>query len=403
LTANTNTKWICCQLGAREHYAVARALHRHHSLDLLLTDAWIAPKNPLGRLKPSLYARFHAELAAASVYASNLGSITFELRAKLAGLCKWARIIARNEWFQKVAVAKLSGLRPVDTSRTLMAYSYAALKPFKWARARGWRTVLGQIDPGPPEERIIAKLYDEDPLQRGTWQRPPLQYWSAWREECTLADRIVVNSRWSREALVAEGIPAEKIRIVPLAYDEPNIGSYQREYPAAFSPTRPLRALFLGQINLRKGIGPLFDAIRLSRGQPIEFSFVGPIQISIPPDLRDDPQVRWVGPVSREETDRFYRNADIFLFPTFSDGFGLTQLEAQAWKLPILATTYCGDVVKDGRNGWLLLEATPWNIAAILRSCLANPARLQELSDHSETSKRFGLARIGEQWLNVFD
>ena len=122
--------------------------------------------------------------------------------------------------------------------------------------------------------------------------------------------------------------------------------------------------LFLGQINLRKGIGPLLDAIRLLRGEPIEVSLVGPIQISIPSDLRDDPQVRWVGPVPHEHTARFYRDADVFLFPTFSDGFGLTQLEAQAWKLPIVATKFCGNVVEDGRNGWLLPEVSPCAIAA---------------------------------------
>lgn len=248
MRGTTSTRWICCQLGAREHYAVARALHQQYSLDLLLTDAWIPPKNPLGRLEPNLHARFHAELAAASAYASNLAGIGFELRAKFTGLRNWARIIARNEWFKKLAVARLSQLSPIDTPRTLMAYSYAALKPFRLARVRGWRTVLGQIDPGPLEEQIIAKLYDEAPLQSGTWQRAPMQYWSAWREECMLADRIVVNSRWSREALLAERIPAEKIRIVPLAYDQPNVGSFEREYPEAFGPARPLRALFLGQM-----------------------------------------------------------------------------------------------------------------------------------------------------------
>ena len=40
-------KWICCQIGARERYAVARALHQHRALDLLLTDAWVRPHSVL--------------------------------------------------------------------------------------------------------------------------------------------------------------------------------------------------------------------------------------------------------------------------------------------------------------------------------------------------------------------
>ena len=82
---------------------------------------------------------------------------------------------------------------------------------------------------------------------------------------------------------------------------KPNDG-FRRKYPAKFTFSRPLRVLFLGQINLRKGIGPLLDAVRALRGEPIEFLFVGPIQISIPPDLRDDRQVRWVGSVPRSRS-----------------------------------------------------------------------------------------------------
>ena len=272
------TRWICCQLGAREHYAVARALHLHKALDLLVTDAWITAANPLGKIKPSLRARFHDDLAKASVYAPNSAGIAFELKATVVGLRNWARIIARNGWFQKMAVARLSRVEHANASRTIMAYSYAALEIFKLARVRGWRTVLGQIDPGPVEDRLVAKLYDENSVQRGRFERPPARYWSSWREECALADRIVVNSLWSQECLVSEGVPAAKIRVVPLAYELPmQRAMFRRAYPVNFTTSRPLRVLFLGQINLRKGVGPLLDAIRLLQGEPIEFIFVGPI------------------------------------------------------------------------------------------------------------------------------
>jgi glycosyltransferase involved in cell wall biosynthesis len=401
---NFDPGWICCQLGAREHYAVARALHQHHALHLLLTDAWVRPENLLGKLEPGLRARFHTELGAANVFAPNSSNIAFELRAKLAGLRDWRLIIARNDWFQKVAVARLSRMRSANTPSTLMAYSYAALNIFKLARARSWRTVLSQIDPGPPEERIVASLYEENAVHCGSWRPAPRGYWSSWREECALADRIVVNSAWSQAALLDEGIPPEKIKVVPLAYDEQNaVGTFQRNYPAVFTPSRPLRVLFLGQINLRKGIGPLLDAIRLLREEPIEFTFVGPIQLSIPADLREGPKVRWVGSVPREDTAKFYRDADVFLFPTFSDGFGLTQLEAQAWKLPIVASKFCGGVVEHGRNGWLLPDVTSCAIATAIRRCRADPARLQELSARSAFTERFALTRIGEQWLHVLE
>ncbi len=396
-------RWICCQIGAREHYAVARALHRRRALDLLLTDAWVRPGSLLGMLKPGLAARFHADLATANVHAPNAGNIAFELRAKLAGLDNWPLMIARNDWFQKAAVARLSRER-ADSPRTVMAYSYAALEIFRLARARGWRTVLGQIDPGPPEERIVARAYEQDPDQRRNWQPPTQHYWSNWRQECALADRIVVNSHWSSTALIEEGVPAAKIRIVPLGFDNSqDNATFQREYPAKFNDARPLQVLFLGQINLRKGVGPLLETIRLLRGEPVEFMFVGPLQISLPRDMYENPQVRWVGPVPRRDTAKFYRNADVLLFPTLSDGFGLTQLEAQAWKLPIIATKFCGDVVEDGRNGWLLPDVTAGAIAQALRRLLADPSQLQRFSEHSTLAEQYSFARVGERWLRVFE
>src|SRR5262245_10737637 len=85
----TVSPWICCQIGGREHYAVARALHRHSALRLLITDAWVRPGNPLGSLNGGLQARFHPELGRADVYGPAVRSIAFELRARYAVQAGW--------------------------------------------------------------------------------------------------------------------------------------------------------------------------------------------------------------------------------------------------------------------------------------------------------------------------
>jgi glycosyltransferase involved in cell wall biosynthesis len=177
----------------------------------------------------------------------------------------------------------------------------------------------------------------------------------------------------------------------------------ERQYPKRFTAERPLRVLFLGQINLRKGVGPLLEAARLLREETVEFWMVGPIQIDVPANLRDNAKFLWAGAVPRGAAAEFYRNADVFLFPTFSDGFGLTQLEAQSWQLPVIASKFCGEVVEDGRNGCVLEEVSAKAIADALRRCLAEPGRLGEFARHAVTGERFGLKRIGEQLLGVFD
>jgi len=368
----------------------------------------VAPGNVLGNFRRGLRERFHDDLADARVRHSTLRLLTLEAWARIRGLRGWERILARNEWFQQQAAKRLRDYGtagPRDC--VLFGYSYAARDIFRFAKRRGWRTVLGQIDPGPPEERIVAALHSENPRWQADGQIAPPLYWEHWREECALADRIVVNSPWSERALLEEGVPPEKLRVVPLAYEPPaEAAGFSRQYPERFTAQRPMRVLFLGQVNVRKGMGPLLEAMRrllTDEGHlPIEFWFVGPIQIQVPEDLRHCPQIRWVGPVARGATASFFRDADVFLFPTFSDGFGLTQLEAQAWKLPVIASKSCGEVVDDGKNGVLLKEVSSGAIAEALRRCLTAPASLRDFSARAVSREQFGLSRIGQAMVGMF-
>lgn len=440
ISAPTNVQWICCQLGAREHYAVPRSLLVAGQRCHLLTEAWVQPGNALGNLKRNLRERYNPDLATIMVHAWNTWSIAFELAARVRRLSGWPLILTRNRWFQKQAVRcledggwkKEDGSARIEDGRSKMgdrgpqarssnsylqsstpvvfAYSYAALEIFRWAKRQGWCTVLGQIDPGPSEERIVSRLYKESgwKMEYGRWEQAPEQYWADWREECKLADRIVANSAWSQSALIEEGIPADKIRVVPLAYSDKTDRRSKiegrrgkREYPERFTADRPLRVLFLGQINLRKGVEPLLEAARLLRDEPIEFWMVGPIQIDVPAGLHESPKFRWTGPVPRSAAAEYYQEADVFLFPTFSDGFGLTQLEAQSWQLPVIASKFCGEVVEDGRNGWVLREVSASAIADALRGCLAQPARLRECGRNSMVGERFKLSEVGMSWVNT--
>ena len=68
------------------------------------------------------------------------------------------------------------------------------------------------MDPGAEEERSVAAEAARVPQLAGDWQAAPPEYWAFWREECELADRIVVNSEWSREGLIRGGIPSKRYR-----------------------------------------------------------------------------------------------------------------------------------------------------------------------------------------------
>jgi len=384
------------QLGAREHYAIPRALHAKGVLTGLFTDVWVPPANPLGLLKRALQQRFHPELANARVTAANFPMMRFEVQTWIRGMRDWNQIMARNDWFQQLSLRVLEREKGAFTKpTTIFAYSYAALAAFRFAKASGLRTVLGQIDAGPEMSRIVSELRGRHPDFSGRGSTPPPAYWNHWREECALADAIVVNSEWSRNALAVAGIDSAKVQIIPLAYQPPGAAvAFQRGYPSGFTRERPLRVLFLGQVNLAKGIVPVLEAADRLRNEPVEFYIVGPMLVRVPEGWLRQPQIRWCGPVSRAEVAAQYQSADVFLFPTFSDGFGLTQLEAQAWKLPIIASKFCGNVVKDGVNGFLLPELTVEAIVNSLRRCLEQPALLSKLSNASFVAPEFQMDNV---------
>ncbi len=390
--------WFCVQLGAREHYAVPRALHQQCRLAGLITEAWARPGAvdclPLSRLLGRLRERFHPELATARVADFTASWLLFEARHR-RNLQGWDLIMERNRWFQRRVVTALqSAVRHrqvalADSRRVLFAYSYAALEPFRWAKAQGWTTVLGQIDPGPVEAELVAAEHQRQPGLASQWQAPPPTYWTDWRAECELADAIVVNSEWSREGLASGGVPTEKVHVVPLIYENAATAVPPKAYPDRFSGARPLRVLFLGQVNLRKGAARVLEAARRLRGEPIEWWLIGPQDFEPSATELADPHLRWVGPVRRGEVERYYDEADVFLFPTLSDGFGLTQLEAQARRLPVIASRHCGTVVHDGENGFLLPDVSSEAIAAVVLECVRNPTRLAAMSICSQVAGEF--------------
>jgi len=346
------------------------------------------------------------------VNAFNSSLILFEMLARARGLRGWAKIVARNSWFQRKVVSALTSLAAgapakaadfrlqTSDSPVLLSYSYTALDPFRYAKAHGWKTLLVQIDPGPEEEAIVAEETARVPDLAAGWQPAPPEYWASWREECKLADRVVVNSEWSREGLIRGGIPGEKLSVIPLAYEGEGPQDYgttrlqRRTYPDRFTSERPLRVLFLGQINLRKGIARLLAAARILRDEPVEFWMVGPMQIANASAIGDAGRVKWFGPATREQAAQYYRNADVFILPTLSDGFAITQLEAQAYGLPVIASKFCGTAVESGVDGIILEEPTAACIAAAVRDCIADTDRLQKLAAASRVRDRFTIEAL---------
>lgn len=396
-------KWTCLQLGSREHYAIPRALRLDQSLECLLTDVWVPQGNGfevlLGKFKPAFSQRRHDAIPDQLVQSNSLGLLAHELiAAKFCGKAGWELILSRNRWFQEWALRQLDGTL-LGSTDVLFSYSYTAAQPFRCARKAACKKILGQIDPGPLHYDWVAEKTAAYRHLEYPGQSPPKEYWEAWRDEIDMSDRILVNSAWSAKLLTDAGVPAAKLTEIPLAYEAPAPEMTAMEMSRtskaeSFTPSRPLRILFLGQVTLTKGIGQFFDAIRMLSGASIEFTFAGHIGVRIPDDLRGAPHIRFLGPVDRRRCRELYAACDMFILPTLSDGFAITQLEAQAQGVPVLASPYCGQVVDHGQNGWLLKEVSPEAIAAAVESILLHPDEIARITANCRVAHRFTLEAL---------
>ncbi len=390
------TQVLVSQIGAREHYAIACALRDQAVLAAMVTDFWV-PKKHWFRFIPGLTRlrdRYLISLASVMVLAPNIRMLSFELRQRIIKRRGWSVNMARNTLFQKFAISKFDKLAKQHSELALFSYSYAARDLFNDAKKRGWETMLGQIDPGPEEEKIVAAEHERYPELGSRWQPAPAEYWKSWRQEVDLADVVIVNSEWSKQCLIKEGVAAGKLQVIPLVYESKASYCNDTAHEKSNHTDVVFQVLFLGQINLRKGVARLLEAMRLLRDEPIQLTLAGPCEID-PSSWADLPNVEWLGSVPRSEVGRLYEEADVFILPTLSDGYAITQLEALSRGLPVIASAHCGAAVDHGVNGWILADLEPKTIAEAITH-----ARVENIKPVS-TESSFTLDELGQSLVDL--
>ena len=425
-----SSRWICCQIGAREHYAVARALRRAKRPTELYTDFWasqsvrsIASKSPV-KFAQALAARFHHELIgdseagkgmspAVSIHSWNMRSLAWEWGAR-----RKSKAASGGAYFGFIEVGKRFSIRvrealnqrtDLGADTILFAYDTGALETMEWCRARanGIKCVLNQMDPSRVEVDLVkaeAKLWPG-------WESQPVEvpeaYFQRRQNEWALADRIVVNSEFSRKALLQQGVSAHKLVVIPLCYEtaenrsDVEIGN-QKGQDGLAKAGQPLRVLFLGQVILRKGIQYLMAAAKQLERENIHFDVVGSIGISKEAIASAPRNMTFHGRTPRDQAAVWYRKSDVFVLPTLSDGFAITQLEAMAHGLPVVATPCCGEVVTDGTDGFVVPARDADALVKVFQRYLTSP---QVLSDQSQAAhakaKQFTVGRLAENLVKL--
>ncbi len=395
--------WYCAQIGAREHYAVARALHKNGRLAALYTDFWAGPatrrileqtrklklesRNGAARALRSLAARYHPDLANAPVKSWNARSLAGEVRQRRRNNADtYGQFIETGAAFATRIRETLKRRTDLNPESIFFSYDTGALEAMEWCRDRGVKCILNQMDPNRVEVALVRaeeKLWPDWTTQSGEVSEA---YFSRREQEWSLADIVMVNSDFCREALIQQGVPRAKLAVVPLCFEagggeaRPVEDDRQKMKVHRRQSGGELRILFLGQVILRKGVQYLMQAAKLLEQEPVRFDSVGPVGISDSAVALAPKNMVFHGRTSRDQVADWYRQSDVFVLPTLSDGFALTQLEAMSHGLPVVATPNCGAVVSDGVDGFIVPARNAGALAKTFLQYLNEPELIRDQS-----------------------
>lgn len=389
--SHTDREWVVTQIGARQHYAVARAIHAEGRLRQLYTDAWCSRGHAVFRALPDPFRSFanrhHPGLPKEAVTAFNLQAFKHRINWKLLPSDSDA---ARYQHHVEVGRAfgndvrrdlKRQGVAPDDL--IFFGYDTGCLEVLEWFQGTDGLAIVDQIDPGRVEKKIVLDEIEQWPgwATKAPVLHPP--HYERIEAEWDLASVIMVNSEWSRDALVQQGVPSSKIEIIPIAYEPSDDRSVS---PSGSSPGGPFRVLWLGSVILRKGIQYLVEAARHLPTDSLQIDVVGPLGITDEAVQSAPSNMTFHGRVPRDEVTEWYRQSDVFVLPTLSDGFAITQLEAMANGLPVIATSRCGKVVEDGVNGRIVPAQDADALARAIDDLAAHPERLRTMKSRAQST-----------------
>lgn len=169
------------------------------------------------------------------------------------------------------------------------------------------------------------------------------------QKEVELADHIFVASSMSEKSLIDIGVTPGKISVIP--YGAPV--EYFQPQPK-LDPT--FRVLYTGRLSPRKGAHYLLQAWKELKLPSAELLIVGSNMMPSNWFKIYQDYCRHVPSVSHMALNQYYCEADVLVFPSLVEGFGMVITEAMACGIPVITTpnTAGPDLITDGVEGFIV-------------------------------------------------
>jgi glycosyltransferase involved in cell wall biosynthesis len=218
--------------------------------------------------------------------------------------------------------------------------------------------------------RIVGFVHHPLALETGLGHAEAARYAALEARLWPLLRGVICPSAATARAIETAGVDAQRIAVAPPGTARPAMAIHR-------SPGAAVRLLAVGTLTARKGHALLIEALAQLRDAAWTLVCAG--------SLERDPQaaarvrvavaahgftdrVRFAGELSTTELVREYEAADVFVLPSFHEGYGMAYAEALAHGLPIVATT--AGAIPDTVPAQAALFVPPGDVSS-LRAALA--------------------------------
>ena len=247
---------------------------------------------------------------------------------------------------------------------------------------------------------LTLLFYPETARQTNIFKRAAFKY--VMKKACQNSEKIIaVSENTKKDIIRVFKVKSQKIKVI---YEAVNDGERNKE---EIRTNKEKIILYVGQFRPHKNLPNLVRAFeQVKKEIPAKLVLLGKTDSSCRKLIDNSPEKRDIvmpGFVSNGELASWYKTADVFVFPSFYEGFGLPGLEAMAAGLPVVAakTSSLPEIYQDAALYFDPFK--PQEIADKIKMVLVDENLRQELIVKGKIqSQKYSWRRTAQQTLGLY-
>lgn len=289
-----------------------------------------------------------------------------------------------NDFLLKKKAAKLLLIKKSNIVISQDSLGLALLKALKTINAKGILTVSA----APPQ--VFNEIFEIERSRNPEWfsfypkKLYTERFINNYLREINSASIITAPSSFVAEQL-KRFTNLDKVKVINLGYSRADLGvqfSDIVDRNERIDSSQPLKCLYVGRVEQRKGIGYLlqgFNEANLPAGSSV--TLVGSIDKKFKNFINSRYGFAKVsGHISRSDLGYLFKTHDVFIFPSLLEGFALAVIEALSSGIPIITTQIAlGDLIIDKYNGLVVVGGSSESIARTLEWFNQNPLKISAI------------------------